>query len=152
VLDGGQVGPPRGQERPVLLPLRPLLDPALEQRDLLRLEARADRTRRHALRLVLVKDAAQQLTLAGVARNDGVITPQIRESAGLGVEAGVGLAFALVGAVALEAGIRRDRADVAVELDRAGGPPAGARGGDRQGEREGRAEQERRALKHVSIL
>ncbi len=129
-------------ERPVVFPVRAMGDPLAKQGDLLGLELLAGLDRRHHVVLVGMGDAADQFALGGLAGDDG-------ESAGLGglegvgleVEAELGLALALVRAVAGEAVLGKDGADVAVEINRAG--RGGRRGGGGKGGPEQQSKRER---------
>src|SRR5205823_14132129 len=60
-------------------------------------------------------DLAVQLTFARLAGDEGPVVVAVGGGALLGVEAEVGLALVLVGAVAGEAVVGEDRADVPVE-------------------------------------
>ncbi len=112
-----QRGPGRLDIRPVALPRGALLDPQLEQRDLPRRQRLAGRRRGHAPLRVLLGDALVQLALVQLAGDDGAFLGAVAEEPGLRVEAEVGLALVLVGAVTLEAVVGQDRLDVAVEID-----------------------------------
>src|SRR5260370_41962321 len=62
-----KLGPFRGNERPVLLPLGSLRHPIANQADLPIAQGNAGINRRHARRLVLGRDAPDELALLGIA-------------------------------------------------------------------------------------
>ena len=118
VLDRGDRCRDRRQERPVRLPLGALLDPPLEQVDLLGRQRSAQRLGRHPLALVLGGDTRDQIAVLKIARHDGVASRLVRaEGSLLRVEPQPGLALPRVGAVAVEALVRQDRPDLKVEVD-----------------------------------
>src|SRR5687768_3680240 len=98
------------------LPLRPLLDPSLDQCDLLGLELLARLARWHDLVFVVSGNALEQRTVTRLTGDDDHRLIRLAEEAFLRVEPQVGLALVLVGAVAGEAVFRQDRADVAIEV------------------------------------
>src|SRR6185295_6566796 len=100
-------------------PLRPLLDPALDERDLARRELLARLARRHDVVDFLRRDALPELALRQVARNEGRLA-RLRGSVGAVAEIQAQVALADAGAVALDAVLGEDRADVPVELDAVG--------------------------------
>src|SRR5437016_3508307 len=100
------------------LPPRSLFNPGAEQLDLAWAELPAGTGRRHALLRVGGGDALEQLTLGQVARHEGLPAVPRGESPFCRVEAEVGLALGLVGAVAGETVVRQDGPDVAVEFHR----------------------------------
>ena len=119
VLAGGDGGLHRRHVSPVRLILSPLSDPALEQILLRTRELLVRVRRRHQVVGVFGEDALHQLALVGLAGNEGLL----RDGVLAHIEAELGLALLLVGAVAEEAVVGKDRADVAVviHLLRAGG-------------------------------
>ncbi len=76
----------------------------------------------HAEGFVLGGDAADDFGMVGVAGDEGVLgVAEFDGIAGFGVEAEFGFTIGGVGAVAGEAFVGEDGADVAVELDGLGG-------------------------------
>ena len=112
----------RGDERPVRLPRRALLDPATHERDLGGLKLLVGFGRRHDLILVGGEHALEEGALVGLALDDGrrlflaLFVDAGGEETGFGVETQAGLAGAGVRAVAMEAVVRQEGADVAIEL------------------------------------
>ena len=112
----------RRHERPVRLPRRALFDPATHERDLVGQQFLVGFGRRHDLILVLGKHALVEGALVRLALDDGrrlfmpFLVDARREEAGFGVETKSGLAGAGIRAVAMEAVIREQWADIAVEL------------------------------------
>ena len=129
VLAGGDGGLHRRHVSPVRLILSPLSDPALEQILLRTRELLVRVRRRHQVVGVFGEDAFDQLALVGLAGNEGLL----RDGVLAHIEAELGLALLLVGAVAEEAVVREDGSDVAVVIH-----PLRASGG--RGESGGREE------------
>ena len=115
--------------RPVRRILGPLSDPPLE-RVLLRVGERLVRLRRrHPVGFGSV-NAVDQLALVGLAGDDRFLL----DGHGPVIEPQTGLALLRIGPVAEEALVRKDRPDVAVEVDGIGG--AGRSTGENSGEAE----------------
>ena len=91
-------------------PLRPLLDPTRQRRDLLRRELLVGIRGRHTIGRVLARDARDELTLPRLARNDGDLLRDV-----LLIQSQFALSILPVRAVALKAPVRQDRPDVAIE-------------------------------------
>lgn len=136
VLDGRWRRAHRRDERPVRLVDRAFGDPTPEQLTLLRRERRLVAVRRgHRHRWVARGDPADQLALIRVPRdNRGPVLP--RHHGGVAqIKPQVGMARRRIRAVALEAPVRQDRADVAREANGRGRhtcpwfAPRGRRGG-----------------------
>jgi hypothetical protein len=103
--------------RPVL---RPLLDPPPEELHLPRGELQAGLFRRHHVFVVVGGQSAVRFALVGLARDDGEDALAVGRRALVRVEPELCLTGGRVGAVALEAGVGEDGADVAVEVDAVG--------------------------------
>ena len=117
VLDGGQRGLARRLERPVRRPRRPLLDPAPQHRDLLGRQLLAALLGRHLQLGVVVLDPIDQVALIGLARHDRRLAPlKLGERPFLGVEPQLGFALLIVGPVAGETVVRKDRPDLPREI------------------------------------
>jgi len=101
----------------VVLVLRALGNPAAEDFFLRGSERRTRLRRRHVLFRVVGRDAIDQFARLGIARHDGLLGDGDLAL----VEAELGFALAGVRAVAGEAVIGEDGADVAVEFDAGGG-------------------------------
>ncbi len=96
----------------------PFGDPAFEQGDLGGFQGRRGFGRGHREFGVVDLDAEDQVAGVGVAGDDGGGAGFEGEGGSLGhIEAETGLALALVGAVAGEAVLGEDGADVAVEIE-----------------------------------
>ncbi len=122
----------RRLEGPVLPPFGALGDPASEDVDLLRLQARLVRLRRrHHLVGVLTEDACDEVAAPRVARHDRAHAVVLRRGAFEGVETEVGLAVRLVRAVAGEAVLGEDGEDVAAEAHGLGAAREGGEQEDR---------------------
>jgi hypothetical protein len=107
-----------GDERPVLLPFRALLDPFLEERDLVRAQREVRLRRRHDLLRVSRGQAMEQLTLRGVAGlDDELAVLQRLERALRRIKPELALARFLIRAVTEEAAVREQRLDVIIEVD-----------------------------------
>src|SRR5262249_62118556 len=101
VLDPWRGQAARRKEGPVFLPLRPLLDPAPDQLDLLSGQLATGAGGRHALGRALGGDAQGQFGLGRVAGNKRTVPAAVAEGALLRVEAEVCLVFRPLGTVAL---------------------------------------------------
>src|SRR5688500_6660264 len=106
----------RRDERPMILPLRALFDPAAEQGDFVCRKLTGGFRRRHVLVGILRGDAVDQLALIWLAGNDRRHVAG-RKRTRLGVEPESGLSLPRIRPVTLEARVGKDRTDVAVELD-----------------------------------
>ena len=147
VLDLRRLGPGRGDERPVLLVLRPLLDPLLDDSELLRGDGLVRLGRRHLLARLVPDHAEIEIALHRPARHeDADPLAAIAVDVGIVVEPEVPLAMRLVGSVAQEAVVRQDGANVAIELDRGGRQRHGRKENQRRGDRCGSREHHR--LRH----
>src|SRR5262249_21190798 len=116
ILDRGRLDPDRGKVGPVALVLCALLDPAAENSDLLSGEFLACVRGRHAVVGIGSGDALDQLAPGRLAGADGGTAVAVPESALASIEAQAGLAGLLIGAVTLEAVLRQNGADIAVEV------------------------------------
>ena len=116
VLDLGNCGAPRRIKRPVGLPFRPLIDPFAEEFDLFGRQNPARRHWRHGP----LPGTNPLIELAGraVARHDEVVAAAIGKHILFRVEAQVPLAALFLGAMAGKAGVRKDGANVAIEVNR----------------------------------
>ena len=112
-----QRGSLRGHESPVLLILRALLDPGLDLGLIGRREREVGFRRRHHLVFVGRKNAFPDDALLQVACDDGRPILVLPSSVIGEVQAELGFAGFLVGAVATEAVLGQDRSDVPVEPD-----------------------------------
>ena len=111
---GGQGGPMRRQEGPVVLVLGALLEPGLHLRLVVRRELEVRLRRRHDVVLVVAGDARPDFALLDVARHDRDAGLVFLEGVRGQVQAQLRLAGLLIRAVAGEAVLREDGADVAV--------------------------------------
>ena len=93
------------------------MDPSLEQFDLFCGQGFAGIGRRHEILGILRGDAGDDLTLSGITGHDRVVSSQIGPGPLWGVETQFGLAVILIGAVAVEAVVGQNRADVPIELN-----------------------------------
>ncbi len=118
ILDRGESRPLRWLECPVLAPGRSLVDPFLQQLDLVGSQLLARLRRRHLLVGVVTGDAFEQLAVAGLAGHDDRVSRP--ECTLLEVEPQVGFSTLGVWTVAEEAVFRQDRQDVQAESDRLG--------------------------------
>ncbi len=123
VLDGGRVGPDRRDVRPVRLVLGAGRHPAFQHFLLPVGQGFLRAGRRHHLGRLVPENTVNQLAFIGITRDDG---PLLDGGVAL-VQAQPGLARPGVGAVAGEAVLRQDGADVAVVRRR--GSLVGAEGG-----------------------
>jgi hypothetical protein len=100
------------------LPRGTLADPFFDQSDLRRLDLLVRIRRGHHLVLIRRKEALEEAALVRLAFDDGRFLPLLRgEETGFGVETQARFARARIGAVAVEAGVREDGADVLVKAD-----------------------------------
>src|SRR4051812_40648060 len=99
------------------LPFRALLDPFADGGDLGVGEGGASLWRRHAGRFIRGADAGEEAAVGRVAGADDVVRGALGEEPFVGIEPEVGDAALVVGAVACEAVVRENGADVAVEID-----------------------------------
>src|SRR5262249_47781556 len=111
----GDLNPPRRYERPVLLPLRALLDPAADQVDLGGAVRPPGIRGRHPHRRILGRNAADHLAAPRIARHDGEPSAQVALGDRFDVESQRGFAITLVRTVAGVTLVGKDGADVAVE-------------------------------------
>src|SRR5262245_50487923 len=116
-------------------PVRALFDPEADQLDLRGGEPSVRVGRGHEVVGIRRGDAQEDLALLGLSGRDRAVASEIAQDAPLRVEAQVCLPRLCVGSVALEAVLRKDRADVAVEVQLLRGHDApgmrGAWGGER---------------------
>jgi hypothetical protein len=91
-------------------------DPGFEESDFAGFELSMGLGWRHDFFGVFVEEALIEGAFVGFAFDDGGAAGRVEE-AGFGVESETGFAGAGVGAVAVEAGVRQDGADVFVEGD-----------------------------------
>ena len=131
----GHADPCDGLEGPVPLIGSALFDPAAEEGHFGFGEGSAlGFGRRHELGGVLMPDPGEELTLIGLAGNDGGISPEVGEGLSPQVEAQVCLPFLLVRPVAEKAFVGENGTDVAIELD----VLRGGRGGEQDEKQHGR--------------
>ena len=95
---------------PMPLPLRALLDPALDRGNLIRRQFFLGLLRRHAVIRIVRGDFLVQQTLGRFAWHDDPLVAGAAEEAALDVESQLGLAMILVRPVALHAVMRQNRA------------------------------------------
>ena len=105
-------------EGPVALVNGALLDPAADQVDLFRCQVPVVPGRWHALRCRLRANALVKPAVVQIPWNDEVVSPAIPEDAFLCVQVKGDLTFAYVRAMAGEAVVRENRADVPAKTDR----------------------------------
>ena len=98
---------------------------------------------RHDLLFVSGMDAVVDFAFLRFARRNGACAIVIGGGTGKIVEPQLGLAGFFVGAVAMEALVRQDGLDIAVEIDRLRHRGMEARGGGRHGKSSGNEEQKR---------
>ncbi len=122
------------------LPRGALGDPRFEEVDLLGGEMASGGGGRHLIVGVGGDDAFEDGAFVRVFGVDGIATFDGRFCAGFGVESQVGFPLLCVGAVAMEAVIGEDGADVAIEVDLGLGLIGGAEGEVEPGENEEDAE------------
>ncbi len=108
--------PTRRLEGPVLVPFRPLIDPLLEDFDLMRSQHLPRFPGRHQLVRVATGDPVNHLALPALPRHDDRFLGP--ERAFLGVQPQVGLSGPAVGTMTEEAVIRQDRQDLLAEIHR----------------------------------
>src|SRR5215831_4367721 len=101
----------------MLLPFCPLINPSTDEVDLASRQPAAGCGRGHTLCLVVRRDAPVHLAFRSIAGNQSVAPAETRERSGFSVETQMGLPFRLVRTVTLKAIIRKNRADIAIELD-----------------------------------
>ena len=105
-------------KRPVLPPLSAALDPAFQYLALLLGDFLVRFLRRHDLILIMGRDPTPELALIQLAGNDGCIAILVLlQRVRLQVEPQVCFAMLRLRPVALKAGIREDRQDIAAEID-----------------------------------
>ena len=97
--------------------VRALFDPVADQLDLRRSQLHARIRRRHQVIGVLGVDATPCIALLKIARNDGPNSFTIRERPFARIHPELGFAFVRIRPVALEARFRKDRSDVAIEIN-----------------------------------
>ena len=118
---------------PMVLILRSFGDPTLEELLLFRSQLLVRFGRRHDLFRIGQEQPLHQFARRGVAGDEGLLLQRVLPD----VQAQLGLAVARVVAVAIEAVVREDRPDVAVEFD---GFDGGRRRGGQTEEGEGEAD------------
>ena len=79
-----------------------LIDPALDDVDLLLSEGHPIFRRRHEIDLVIGDETIKEFTVFGIARNDTVVIPQIGRGVLEGIDAEIGFLVLGIGAMALE--------------------------------------------------
>ena len=136
VLDGREGGLLGLLESPVQVVGRTLLDPFVEDGDLVGRDLFAALRGRHLLVLVGGMDAHREIALLQIAGDNGVHAVLFRERAFAGVDPAVALAIFRIEAVTLEAVLGKDRPHIAVKVDlvREGGVIRQQAGGGDQGE------------------
>ncbi len=117
-------------------PFGALVDPLLDEVNLLVGQRLAGVSRRHAERHVLGTDFLVDLALRRVSRDDDLVAAAVDEQSLRLVEAHAGHAHFFVWAMALEAVVREDGTDLPVEVHRFGGR-LGGRCGLRRSENPG---------------
>ena len=123
-------------EGPVSLILRAFLDPAAEQRGLMRRDFLPGLGRRHQLVGIVAQDAFEQFALRDLPRDDGEVAGLRRLDRILrSVEAQLPFPFLVVGSVAGEAFVGENWLDVPVEVDAGGQGGSLVRFGSRGGKR-----------------
>ena len=131
-------------ERPMFLPLGPLIGPASDQSDLAIAQlVLAQVLRWHADCGIAARDLPHHLAVRRIAANDcEAAAGQLDKGPGFGVKAQLGLAIRLVRAMTSETLVGKDRPNVTVELDYIGKVRRCARrGAAERGEQQGRDEQ-----------
>ena len=103
-----------------------MVDPLADEIDLLVRQSALGVGGRHALLLLLCADALIETAGRGISGNDDGMAGAVGEHAFLDVQAQARHPLFFVGAVAGEAIVGEDRADIAVEIH------SGGRGGERQ--------------------
>ena len=112
----------------MILPFRPLGNPAGKDLDFRGLELSVVFGRRHFFVRVRGGDSPDQLALAGLAGRDNLAAVAVLENAPIGdVEPQVGFACLGVGSVAVEASVRENRPDLSLEIDGRWGNIGGSR-------------------------
>jgi len=101
----------------MLLPGCTLFDPLLDEGNLLLGKFSFGFGRRHSLVRIVAGNSSIQFALFRVAGLDRTITSQVGQCTVLGIQSQIRLARLRVRAVALEASIREDRANVTAEVD-----------------------------------
>ena len=117
IADGRRFRPYGGTERPVVLPVGALIDPAPEELLLMIREALPRVARRHSGQAVPRVHPVDEAAPLRVSRNDGEAAAQIGQSAIRRVQAQGTHALVFVRPVTGEALVRQDRPNVPVELD-----------------------------------
>ena len=125
VADGRGLRPLGWTERPVVLPVGALIDPAPEELFLMIREALSRVARRHSGQAVRRVHPADEAAPLRVSRKDGKAAAQIGQSAVPRVQAQGTHALVLVRPVTGEALVRQDGPNVPVELDRRVRTPRG---------------------------
>jgi len=102
----------------MVFPLRPLLDPPFEQSDLIAREPLPHFGRWHPVVFIRCRDERNHFALARFARNNGVIA-RLKFSEGilLDIESETRFSFVLVRTVAGVTVFRKNRANIAIEVD-----------------------------------
>src|SRR5438876_101266 len=99
-------------------PLRALANPLLDESDLAGSRVVERLWRRHQVVRIQGRDSAKQFALGALSRNDHGLAVFDSKRAFLGVEPQFPFARLFIRAVALETVIRKDREDVAAEVNR----------------------------------
>ena len=120
VLNLWRLGTAWRHERPMLLPLRALLDPFPNRADLFIRERLVRVFGRHAPCCVFVGDTLVDETLLRVARHDRHARRALAKRAFADIQAQIHHPSRRVRTVALEAGVRQRRPDLPLEVDRRG--------------------------------
>ena len=108
-------------------PLGTLINPLLDQFNVLVSQSPVGIDRRHAEFRILGADSLVELTLCRVAGHDDLVAAPVNEQTFSLVQTEVGQALLFIRAVAREAGIRKDRTNLTVKVDGFGDD--GLRGG-----------------------
>src|SRR5437773_5455649 len=103
----------------MFLPLRTLRDPLPQRFDLVLRQRRSRGRRRHPSLGIGAGYAFEHFACIRLAGRDGEVTAAIAAGAFLSVKMQIGFTLGYVRAVAVEADVGEDRANVAVEFDRA---------------------------------
>src|SRR6185503_17702285 len=126
VLHRGQFRAPPRHQRPVFLPLRPLLNPDFQRLDLSVCELPPGIDRWHTESFILCADTAVKLAARRVAGyNRAAAVAEIRPCGLFEIKSELRLAVRFVRAVTGKAGVGQDGTDVSIELHLSIDPVAG---------------------------